>query len=333
MEQFEFHPATTSFNRVWSTIEPGVDELVLNEDSQTGRRTTLQRWQPGARNQQDIFIHDYVEEIFMVEGDLYDQNLQQGWEKGAYAYRKPGMRHGPFKSERGCLMFIVCIPVDTNEAQEKTLSQSWFYFKYLFGFYFTGKTWSTSADAHMSDKFVALEQDKCLFMYLLARSINAKNIVEAGTSFGVSTMYLALAVGQNVNAMRARDDKVAGRVIATEWESSKAERARKHWSEAGEEVEPWIELREGDLRETLSEEGMPEEIDMMLLDTWIPMALPALEIIKPRLKRGAMILADNTKMAKALYKEFLDYIHDPKNGFKTTTTAYSGGLEMIVYLP
>ncbi|EMT60758.1 hypothetical protein FOQG_10262 [Fusarium oxysporum f. sp. raphani 54005] len=114
MEQFEFHPATTSFNRVWSTIEPGVDELVLNEDSQTGRRTTLQRWQPGARNQQDIFIHDYVEEIFMVEGDLYDQNLQQGWEKGAYAYRKPGMRHGPFKSERGCLMFIVCIPVDTN---------------------------------------------------------------------------------------------------------------------------------------------------------------------------------------------------------------------------
>ncbi|KAF5702725.1 O-methyltransferase [Fusarium globosum] len=220
-----------------------------------------------------------------------------------------------------------------SEAQEKTISQTWFYFKYLFGFYLTGKTWSTSADAHMSDKFVALEQDKCQFVYLLARSINAKNIVEAGTSFGVSTMYLALAVGQNVNAMKARGEKVTGKVVGTEWERSKAERARKHWSEAGEEVEPWIELREGDLRETLSEVGMPEEIDMLLLDTWIPMALPALEIIKPRLKRGAIILADNTRMAKALYKEFLDYIHDPKNGFKTTTTAYSGGLEMIVYLP
>ncbi|KAF5554541.1 O-methyltransferase [Fusarium mexicanum] len=201
-----------------------------------------------------------------------------------------------------------------SEAQEKTISQTWFYFKYLFGFYFTGKTWSASADAHMSDKFVALEQDKCLFMYLLARSINATNIVEAGTSFGVSTMYLALAGG-------------------TECQCYESEGARKHWSEAGEEVEPWIELREGDLRETLAEEGMPEEIDMLLLDTWIPMALPALEIIKPRLKRGAIILADNTKMAKALYKEFLDYIHDPKNGFKSTTTAYSGGLEMIVYLP
>ncbi|KAF9765085.1 hypothetical protein IL306_002689 [Fusarium sp. DS 682] len=220
-----------------------------------------------------------------------------------------------------------------SEAQEKALSQTWFYLKYLIGFYFTGKTWSTSSDVHMRDKFVALEQDKCHFMYLLARSINAKNIVEAGTSFGVSTIYLALAVGQNVNAMRARGEKVTGKVVATEWESAKAERARQHWSEASEEVEPWIDLREGDLRETLSQEGMPEEIDMLLLDTWIPMALPALETIKPRLKRGAIILADNTRVAKALYKEFLDYIHDPKNGFKTTTTAYSGGLEMIVYLP
>lgn len=105
-------------------------------------------------------------------------------------------------------------------------------------------------------------------MYLLARIINARNIVEAGTSFGVSTMYLALAVGQNVTEARARGEVVTGKVIGTEKESSKAARARKHWSEAGEEVEPWIELREGDLRETLLvEEGMPEEIDMLLIDS------------------------------------------------------------------
>ncbi|KAF4953473.1 hypothetical protein FSARC_12363 [Fusarium sarcochroum] len=221
-----------------------------------------------------------------------------------------------------------------SEAQENSYSQYWFYLKYLYGFYITGTSWSASADDHMRDKFVALEQDKCQFMYLLARSINARNIVEAGTSFGVSTVYLALAVGQNVNEAKARGEIVTGKVIGTEWESSKAARARKHWSEAGEEVEPWIELREGDLRETLKmEEGMPGEIDMLLLDIWTPLALPALEIIKPRLRRGAIILADNTKMAKMLYKEFLEYIHDPKNGFKTTTTAYSGGLEMIVYLP
>jgi hypothetical protein len=38
-------------------------------------------------------------------------------------------------------------------------------------------------------------------------------------------------------------------------------------------------------------------------------------------------------MVKMLYKDFLGYIHDPKNGFKTTTTPFSGGLEMTVYLP
>ncbi|KAM5347693.1 hypothetical protein ACJ41O_007517 [Fusarium nematophilum] len=114
MEQFEFHAATTSYNRAWAALEPGVDELVLNQDTRTGRRTALQRWQPGARNQQEVFVHDFVEEIFLVEGDLYDLHLGQGWEKGAYAYRKPGMRHGPFRSEGGCLMFIVCIPVGEN---------------------------------------------------------------------------------------------------------------------------------------------------------------------------------------------------------------------------
>ena len=94
----------------------------------------------------------------------------------------------------------------------------------------------------MRDKFVALEQDKCQFMYLLARSINAKNIVEAGTSFGVSTIYLALAVGQNVTEARAKGEIVSGKVVATEKEASKAVRAREHWSEAGEEVEPWIDM-------------------------------------------------------------------------------------------
>ncbi|KAI5463570.1 S-adenosyl-L-methionine-dependent methyltransferase [Mariannaea sp. PMI_226] len=221
-----------------------------------------------------------------------------------------------------------------SEAQEKSLSQIWFYVSRLLSHYIWGTGWSASADDHMRDKYVSLEQDKCQFMYLLARSIGARNIVEAGTSFGVSTIYLALAVGQNVADLKRDGKNVTGKVIGTEKEPTKAAKAREHWKEAGDEIEPWIEVREGDLRETLKvDEGMPEEIDMLLLDIWTPLALPALEIIKPRLRRGAIVLADNTTMAKPMYKDLLTYIHDPKNGFKTTTTPYSGGLEMIVYLP
>ena len=60
--------------------------------------------------------------------------------------------------------------------------------------------------------------------------------------------------------------------------------------------------------------------------------MPTLEIIRPRLRRGAIVLADNTKWT-VLYKEFLAYIHNPENGFRTMTVPFSGGFEMAVYLP
>lgn len=63
------------------------------------------------------------------------------------------------------------------------------------------------------------------------------------------------------------------------------------------------------------------------------MALPTLEIIRPRLRRGSIVIADNTSMAKALYQDFLTYIYNPENGFKTSTLPYSGGLQVAVYLP
>jgi hypothetical protein len=48
-----------------------------------------------------------------IIGDAADKGEGKGdvWTKGAYAYRKPGMDHGPLRSEEGCLMFIVVIPV------------------------------------------------------------------------------------------------------------------------------------------------------------------------------------------------------------------------------
>ncbi|KAG5953576.1 hypothetical protein E4U53_004675 [Claviceps sorghi] len=220
-----------------------------------------------------------------------------------------------------------------SEAQERYLSQLLFYLKRSIAFYLFGSAWSVSSDDHMRDKFVSLERDKCQLLYLLARATGARNMVEAGTSFGVSTIYLALAAGQNVaDGRRATGEAVSGKVVATEKEPSKAARARHHWKQAGDEVEPWIELREGDLLETLKGEGLPEQVDLLLLDIWTPLALPTLKIIQPRLRNGAIVLADNTVMAKPMYEEFLAYVNNPQNGFKMTTLPYSGGFLMAVYL-
>ncbi|KAI1038709.1 hypothetical protein LB503_007569 [Fusarium chuoi] len=174
------------------------------------------------------------------------------------------------------------------------------------------------------DKFVALDPDKCAYVYLLLRSMKARFVVEAGTSFGVSTIYLALAVSQNAGSQ-------PGKVIATENEPTKAVKARKYWSQAGDDIEKFIELREGDLRETLKTD-LPEQLDFLLLDIWTPLALPTLKLVKPRMKPGATVVADNTEAAKAGYKDLMAYLEDTANGFKLTTLPYSGGLLVAVYL-
>lgn len=122
---------------------------------------------------------------------------------------------------------------------------------------------SDAFDDIMRDKFIALDQDKCELVYHILRSINAKTVVEAGTSFGVSTIYLALAVAENTKRDAAATAK--GRVIATEKEPSKANEAQKNWELAGAEIDGVIDLRVGDLRETLTKDlGV---VDFLLLDS------------------------------------------------------------------
>src|SRR6266566_3758479 len=97
-----------------------------------------------------------------------------------------------------------------------------------------------------SDKLVALDRDKAEFCYQLCRATNARRIVEVGTSYGVSTLYLAAAVRDNV-----RNAGGNGVVIGTEYEPNKARAAREHFEQAS--LSRFIDLREGDLRETLKQ--------------------------------------------------------------------------------
>jgi predicted O-methyltransferase YrrM len=175
----------------------------------------------------------------------------------------------------------------------------------------------------LRDKLVALDRDKAEFCYQLCRAINARRIVEIGTSFGVSTLYLAAALRDN---LRGGGDGV---VIGTEYEPEKARAARGHFAEAG--LSRLIDLREGDLRETLKQVEGP--VDFMLVDIWIPMARPALERVAPHLRPGAIVICDNTERYRSDYADYFAFLSDPANGFRTMTLPFDGGLELSVACP
>jgi predicted O-methyltransferase YrrM len=178
----------------------------------------------------------------------------------------------------------------------------------------------------LSDKLVALDPEKAALCYLLCRSLNARRVVEAGTSFGVSTIYLACALRDNAHAGGAAPHDGHGTVIGTEHEPSKAAAAREHFAQAG--VSDWIDLREGDLRETL--QHVEGSIDFMLVDIWIPMALPALRLVAPRMRSGAIVLCDNTVQFAKRYADYLSFVRDPANGFRSISLPMKGGMEMSV---
>jgi len=169
----------------------------------------------------------------------------------------------------------------------------------------------------LSDKMVALDRDKAEFCYQLCRSLRATRVVEAGTSFGISTLYLAAAV---------RDNQVEnGVVIGTEHEPSKVKIALENFREAG--LSDFIDLREGDLRQTLEDVGGP--VDFMLVDIW-DVALPALELVSSSLRPGAIVACDNTSVDREEYRDYFEFVNDPRNRFRTMTVPFQGGFELTV---
>jgi predicted O-methyltransferase YrrM len=172
-----------------------------------------------------------------------------------------------------------------------------------------------------SDKLVALDPDKAEFCYQLCCATDARRIVEVGTSYGVSTLYLAAAVRDNIAARGGH-----GLVVGTEYEPDKVCAARTHFDRAG--LSQLIELRQGDFRETLRQIKGP--VDFLLVDIWISMARPALELVAPHLRGGAVVICDNTDRYRSDYADYFAFLNDPANGFQTMTLPFDGGLEMSV---
>ena len=174
--------------------------------------------------------------------------------------------------------------------------------------------------AFLADKMVALEKDKAEFCYMICRAIGARRAVEVGTSFGVSTLYLAAAVRDNGG----------GVVLAAENEPVKAQRARANFAAAG--LSDFIEFHEADVIAAC--EPFEGPIDFVLFDIWAHVVRPVLDVLAPRLRPGAVICADNTagERSRQSYADFFALVDDPANGFRTMTLPFEGGFELSVKL-
>jgi len=168
----------------------------------------------------------------------------------------------------------------------------------------------------LDDKFICLNRSQGVFCYLLARALGARRIVEFGTSFGVSTIYLAAAVRDNGG----------GEVIATEIVPAKAARAREHLREAG--LLDQVDLREGDATLTLRE--VPAPVDMLLCDGFPAGMLPVIKLVAPRLRRGGVVVSDNVGAFWADHSDYLGWLRDPANGFRSAMLSMNEGTELSV---
>ncbi|MEP9380013.1 cupin [Aquabacter sp. CN5-332] len=112
----EFH--TLDLSSGWEVpagYPKGIQQKILSggldEQNKSGSRTRLLRFDAGEFTTKP-FVHEYWEEVFLVSGDLTVGNDEHGnggeaFGPFTYAVRPPGAFHGPFKSEKGCILMEI----------------------------------------------------------------------------------------------------------------------------------------------------------------------------------------------------------------------------------
>lgn len=164
----------------------------------------------------------------------------------------------------------------------------------------------------MADVYLPISARGGELLYGLVRSSRPETVVEFGTSFGISTLYLGAAVSDNG----------VGHVYGTEMSAAKVAAARRNLDEAG--LGGVVTVLAGDARRTLAD--VPGPIGFVLLDGWKELCLPVLRDLEPRLAPGALVVADDIELASMA--GYLDYVRDPANGYVSVAFPVEDGMEI-----
>jgi predicted O-methyltransferase YrrM len=170
----------------------------------------------------------------------------------------------------------------------------------------------TALAPELREAWICVPREVGDLLATLVHATRARTVVEFGTSFGVSTVFLAAALR----------DSGGGTVITTELEPTKAAVAAANLHRAG--LDDLVDLRVGDARETLA--TVPGPVDLLLLDGWSELYLPVLQVVEPRLRPGALVIADDTEMLPEALVDYLAHVRGP--GYRSQHLPLGDGLEL-----
>jgi caffeoyl-CoA O-methyltransferase len=123
-----------------------------------------------------------------------------------------------------------------------------------------------------------VERETGHWLALIVRSMNAPQVLEIGSSNGVSTIWLAAAARQN-----------GGRVTGTEILPERAVEANRNLAAAG--LDAVARVVAGDARTTVA--SLPGSFDLVFIDAEKDDYVDHLETVLDRVRIGGLILADN----------------------------------------
>lgn len=173
----------------------------------------------------------------------------------------------------------------------------------------------TGSAKRRDDFLLAVGEDVGRLLHALAIGRDARRILELGTSYGYSTLFLADAA-----------QRTGGKVHTLELAAGKQVYARKQIDEAG--LGAWVEWHLGDATQILRTLEGP--FDLVLVDLWKDLYVPCLELFYPKLADNAVIVADNMLLPNAVRREAEAYraaVKD-KYGLQSVLLPIGNGIEL-----
>jgi len=153
---------------------------------------------------------------------------------------------------------------------------------------------------------------------LLVKEAKSQTILEVGSSYGYSTVWLAEAARET-----------GGRVISLELLQNKQEHARTSLVRAG--LDGVVDFRLGDAPQSLA--ALNEQVDFVLLDVWKNLYISCFDLFYPKLQPGALVIADNMifpESSRQHAEAYRKHIRT-KAGIESVLLSVGSGLELSRY--